>query len=330
MVEEFSLEPTDAAKKRAVLACSPLRYMGGKRWLAPHIKRLLPPHADYFEPFCGGAAVAINIAGRVSGRIHINDTRYDLMLFWRGITELPYGMLENKVRELSSLDEAEGRAGFDALKKSVFEDYDAALADPTNTQALLDATTHFLFLSKHAYMGRLVLRDRNYACGYNNGLMSMYKEMLGKPYDFASDCLPKVLHAQRALQGCALTQQHYGELDPTAEAFVYCDPPYHQAKRESYNAGDWQEGEHAELARVVREWVLRGCRVAVSYMATELIDELYEDWRCFEFRVKHTAGTRKVSNRDPAPVIMRDGRVARKKEVKSEPVVREMLYLSWL
>ena len=102
---------------------------------------------------------------------------------------------------------------------------------------------------------------------------------------------------------------------------MYCDPPYHEQKTESYNAGDWNEAEHHALAAVVREWAKRGCRVAVSYMATAMIEELYADWRCFEFRIKHTAGTRKIRNR-----------VAEKRrgETHAEPVVRELLFCSWL
>ena len=90
------------------MVCSPLRYMGGKRWLAPHIKRLLPAHEDYIEAFCGGAAIAINIAGRVRGKNspERHAIRPDALL--EGLLTLPYRRIESKVRSLSGLGGARG------------------------------------------------------------------------------------------------------------------------------------------------------------------------------------------------------------------------------
>jgi len=66
---------------------TPLRYPGGKSRLRPYIERLIQQNnlydAHYVEPFCGGAAVAIELLlGYVVSAIHINDLDRAVFAFW--------------------------------------------------------------------------------------------------------------------------------------------------------------------------------------------------------------------------------------------------------
>lgn len=66
---------------------TPLRYPGGKARLRPYFERLIRQNnlydAHYVEPFCGGAAVAIELLlGYVVSAIHINDLDRAVYAFW--------------------------------------------------------------------------------------------------------------------------------------------------------------------------------------------------------------------------------------------------------
>jgi len=60
----------------------PLKWHGGKHYLAPKIVALMPPHLHYVEPFAGGLAVLL--AKEPEGVSDVaNDLDGDLVNFWR-------------------------------------------------------------------------------------------------------------------------------------------------------------------------------------------------------------------------------------------------------
>jgi DNA adenine methylase len=66
----------------AVKLTPPLKYHGGKSYLAPRIVELMPPHVHYVEPFAGGLSVLL--ARNPEGVSEVaNDLCGDLTNFWR-------------------------------------------------------------------------------------------------------------------------------------------------------------------------------------------------------------------------------------------------------
>ena len=63
---------------------SPLKYHGGKSYLARRIIGLMPPHRSYVEPFAGGLNVLLNKEPRIE---ITNDIDRDLINFWRQLRE---------------------------------------------------------------------------------------------------------------------------------------------------------------------------------------------------------------------------------------------------
>lgn len=60
---------------------SPLKYFGGKHYLAARIRQLFPPHTRYVEPYFGGGSVLL--AGTGEGVTEfVNDVDGELMTFW--------------------------------------------------------------------------------------------------------------------------------------------------------------------------------------------------------------------------------------------------------
>lgn len=71
---------------------TPLRYPGGKARLAPYVKKLLSDNklrdANYVEPFCGGAGLALNIlASYAVSDIYLNDLDRAVFAFWKTVTD---------------------------------------------------------------------------------------------------------------------------------------------------------------------------------------------------------------------------------------------------
>ena len=59
----------------------PLKYHGGKHYLAPKIVALMPPHIHYVEPFAGGLAVLLAKDPKGISEV-ANDLNGDLTNFW--------------------------------------------------------------------------------------------------------------------------------------------------------------------------------------------------------------------------------------------------------
>lgn len=73
----------------------PLKWFGGKFYLAPHIVAMMPRHRHYVEPFAGGLAVLLErdpnderlwIDGGGVSEV-VNDLNQDLVTFWRVIAD---------------------------------------------------------------------------------------------------------------------------------------------------------------------------------------------------------------------------------------------------
>src|SRR5919205_1434543 len=62
----------------------PLKWAGGKRWLAPHLKPIWESNAErrYVEPFCGGLAVVFGLQPK---NALLNDINPHLINFYRQV-----------------------------------------------------------------------------------------------------------------------------------------------------------------------------------------------------------------------------------------------------
>src|SRR5260370_28990961 len=69
-----------------------LRYPGGKGKLAAYVKALIKTNnlydGEYVEPYCGGAAVALELLfHEYVRRIHINDISKQVYAFWKSVLD---------------------------------------------------------------------------------------------------------------------------------------------------------------------------------------------------------------------------------------------------
>lgn len=67
------------------MTSQPLKWHGGKHYLAKRIIELMPPHVHYVEPYFGGGAVLFAKPSKwIEGHSEVvNDIDGELMNFWR-------------------------------------------------------------------------------------------------------------------------------------------------------------------------------------------------------------------------------------------------------
>lgn len=126
-VEEMSLEDDE-------LAWKPFRSPAGKSLQVPVLKRYIPRHKTYCEPFCGGASLFFN--KEPSENEVLNDTDLEIMTAFKIIQTLTDKEFEElKTQNWKGSVELFKKLKSDKPKERVFRLY------------------RFLYLSHHSYMG---------------------------------------------------------------------------------------------------------------------------------------------------------------------------------
>ena len=76
---------------------SPLKWFGGKYYLAPEIVKRMPPHVHYVEPFFGGGAVLWAKDPQGKSEV-VNDIHGRLMNFYRHLQAPHLGQALNATK----------------------------------------------------------------------------------------------------------------------------------------------------------------------------------------------------------------------------------------
>jgi hypothetical protein len=79
---------------------SPLKWHGGKHYLAARIVALMPPHTHYVEPFAGGLAVLLAKDPEGVSEV-VNDVDGDLVNFWACLRDgLAFGIMRRQLQAM--------------------------------------------------------------------------------------------------------------------------------------------------------------------------------------------------------------------------------------
>jgi DNA adenine methylase len=244
----LSLVPPSPARCRPLL-----KWVGGKRWFVDLngddvYATVIDRGGRYFEPFLGGAAMALHLG---LPNMVLSDIEQDLITTYRVIQDRP-GELITMLGLLS-------RCGTD--EKSY---YSMREKQPT---AGLDIAARMIYLNKLCYNG---LHRKNKRGEFN------------VPYGKEKRTMPssvRILEVSRALAGAEL---HCGSYQSTIRLagpgdFIYADPPYHETFVD-YSAHGFDDGEQRALAHVLQTAHDRGAEIVAHNSDTPLIRELYGDW----------------------------------------------------
>jgi DNA adenine methylase len=262
------------AKTKAQLR-SPLKWHGGKSYIAGWINAMFPPHRAYVEPFAGGLSVLLN--KRRSAVEVAGDLDSDLMRFWTCVRDESADL----IRGLEIVEYT--RDAFEeACELMGSHDLDA-----TNTT--VEAAEAFL------------IRNRMSRVGYGRDFAQSKRLRGGQPGDKnAWDTIRKILPtAANRLRHVELYRADafdlIGRYD-NHDTLFYLDPPYmHETRtaRRAY-AHEMSDDAHIRLLDTILD--VNGMVVLSGYH-NPLYDHVLREWERHEFERPNDSGQTKVKTR---------------------------------
>jgi DNA adenine methylase len=254
----------------------PLKWHGGKYYLAQKIIDLMPRHVHYVEPFFGGGAVLLTRDPE--------DERLWLPLH-KGVSEVANdinGRLVNFWRILRAPDTfASFRRQVEAIPVARAE-WEAAHQHTYGKDPVADAVAFFVDCrqSRSGLMTSFTPVTRNRTRRNRNGNVSEWLS--------AVDGLPAV-HAR--LRRVLIENVPAVDLIRREDApgtLLYCDPPYLHETRTSLEAYSFElsEAQHKELLSVLVEF--KG-KVMLSGYPSELYDSTLKGWSRYTFDLPNNA-----------------------------------------
>lgn len=236
----------------------PLKWAGGKRWLAPHLKPIWNLYRDrrYVEPFCGGLAIAL---GLQPTRALLNDVNPHLINFYR---QLQDGLqLRLEMRNDQQLF-YKHRDRFNQLIQN-------------GGSRSSEAAELFYYLNRTCFNG---------LCRFNKSGEFNVPFGAHATINYAAD------FSQYAtiFRQWKFTSADVEAVGIESDDFVYADPPY-DVEFTTYSSGgfSWQDQQ-----RTAEFLAKHSGPVVISNQATPRIIELYEG---LGFELSYLSGPRRIS-----------------------------------
>ena len=252
----------------------PLKWHGGKHYLARRIVNLMPPHVHYVEPYAGGLSVLLAKDPADVSEV-ANDIDGQLMNFWRTLqSPSDFALFQRRV---------------EATPFSVVEWQDAAQsADGSVGRAIA-----FFIRCRQSLAGRgdsfATLSRRRTRRGMNEQASAWLTAVDGLPIVHAR--LRRIAILNRPALDVIRQQDGPGTL-------FYFDPPYmHETRtaRDVYRF-EMNKAEHRDLLEL--SGTVRG-RVMLSGYRSSMYDEMLVDWTRHDFEMPNNAaggGTKRRMN----------------------------------
>jgi DNA adenine methylase len=257
----------------------PLKWHGGKHYLARRIVSLMPPHLHYVESHFGGGSVLLardpNDSGLWSGHDSsrrgvselVNDLNGRLMNFWRVLRDEAAFVKFRRIVEAIPLSRPE---------------WEQAHAHRHGADAVADAVAFFVDC-RQSLAGRqkgftAITRTRTRR-RMNGNASEWLSAVDGLPAVHAR--LRRVVVENRPALDVIRSEDGLGTL-------FYCDPPYLHRTRSATKVYDFEmsEADHRELLDVLRS--VRG-KVMLSGYLSRLYDTALADWTRPTFELPNNA-----------------------------------------
>ncbi len=251
----------------------PVKWHGGKHYLAERIIAHFPPHRVYLEPFGGAASVLLN---KVPVEVEA------------------YNDLDLRITRLFRVLQSEGdtfvsRVQFIPYSQKEFGD---ASEYPANASNIDMAVCDFVrwrqsFGGKGTNWSYTTSRARGGMAGDVNAWWT------------AIDQLPKIVDRLRRVQILHQPAIQAIQRFDSYETLIYCDPPYvHETRainsRDVYGM-EMSETDHRGLAEVLNKCI---GTIVLSGYPSPLYEELFGHWRRVEFDIaNHAAGGRQKARK---------------------------------
>lgn len=240
--------------KKAVFQTQPfLRWAGGKKWLLPKIKDIIPPFKRYYEPFLGGGAILFYLVGLNNNEEYfVSDINQQLVN--------AYNQLKYKTSKVLDV--------LRSLKNTPREYYKIRAMD--NDDKLFSAA-RFIYLNKTCFNGLYRVNKR----GFFN---VPYGRNFKKDY-FNEDVL---LRISKILKKVKIKSIDFEEALINAEKddFIFLDPPYTVAHKDNgfveYNEKIFSWRDQQRLANCVEQLAKRKIKFILTNAVHGNIADLYD------------------------------------------------------
>jgi DNA adenine methylase len=256
----------------------PLKWHGGKNYLAARIVALMPPHLHYVEPFGGGLAVLL--ARDPEGRSEmVNDLHADLTTFWRVLQDPDLFERLRRTVEAVPFSEREWQDARDGLRR--FPN-----ADPVRRAAwFFVACRQSLAARMNAFAPLSRTRTRR---GMNEQASAWASAVDGLPA--VHKRLRRVVILNRPAVEVIRSQDG-------PDTLFYCDPPYYHSTRTSPDvyAHEMSAAEHRELLDLLL--TVKG-RVMLSGYPSQLYDATLTGWTRHTFDLPNNAAGARQKGRE--------------------------------
>lgn len=239
-----------------------VKWAGGKRQLLTQIKMRMPEtYNRYYEPFVGGGAVYFELLPEYAV---INDINRALINAYIQIKANPSIFLETIAEYDRKITEG-GKEYYYKIRefynnKIMKETYDMELA------AL------FVFLNKHCFNGLYRVNAKGlFNVPYNNSV--------------GESCTKDgIMSISQSLQNVTIINKDFEAVCNGAAKgdFVFIDSPYaplNPSSFEAYTKEGFDVESHKRLARVFRRLTSQGVLCMLTNHNTELINQLYADYK---------------------------------------------------
>ncbi len=251
----------------------PVKWHGGKTYLADRIIDLMPEHHHYVEPYGGSGAVLLRKAPDEVSEV-VNDLNGDLTNFFRvlqreksferflrRVAAIPFSRVEwedarRKLREQPQANKVARAAWFFVLNRQSLAGRMDAFTGITKTR-----TRRGMNGEASAWLGAV------------EGLEEVHKRLMR----VVVENRPAVeVMRGHDVEGC----------------LMYCDPPYPAGTRKSpavYGEYEMTDADHREFLKVAKS--LKLAKVLISGYPCDLYDKALKGWERHEFAVaNHAAG----------------------------------------
>jgi DNA adenine methylase len=250
----------------------PVKWYGGKHYLARRIIDRFPAHRVYLEPFGGGASVLLN-----KPPVDVET----------------YNDLDQKISRLFKVLRDESAAFISRVSLVPYSqvEFEAAAYYPASASDVEMAVCDFVrwrqsFSGRGQSWSRTTSRARGGMAGDVNAWWS------------AIEMLPQIVDRLKRVQ--ILCQPAVDAIHgfDHPEGLIYCDPPYvHGARAKGSTdiyALEMTDEDHRKLASV-----LKNCKskVVLSGYPSPLYEELYAGWRSVDFDIANHASGAKSKGR---------------------------------
>lgn len=227
---------------------SPLKYHGGKRYLAKRIVDLMPPHLHYCEPFAGGLSVLLAKDPEGVSEV-VNDIDLHLWRFWNLLADPTYFAEFVRIVEAKPFCEETWRCAADAMRLSPPESYEEWVLEGVN----------FFIWCRQSLAGRMKsftgITKTRVRRGMNNEVSAWLTAVEGLPA--VHERLKRVLILNR--DALDVIREQDGP-----DTLFYLDPPYVDETRtaKSVYRHEMTPEQHVELLSLLPDlrghWMLSG------------------------------------------------------------------------